>query len=77
MAHIDISNFTLKSNLAYLKSEVDKIDIDKLKTLPVNLSKLSKVVNNDVVKKNVYNKLVTKVNNIDSTRFVLKTEYDK
>ena len=44
--------------------------------VPVDLSKLSDVVKNDVVKKAVYDKLVEKVNNIDTTRFVLKTRYD-
>ena len=47
--HIDTSSFALKLNLASLKSEVDKLDIDKV--VPVNLSKLSDVVRNDVVKK--------------------------
>ena len=69
------SNFALKSNLASLKTEVDKIDVDKLKTVPVNLFKLSNVINN-VIKKTVYNKLVTRVKNIDTTGFVLKTKYD-
>ena len=73
---IDISNRTLKSNLAKLKSEVDKIDVDKLKTVPVDFSKLTKVVNNEVVKKIVYEKLVAKVNNIETSGFVLKTKYD-
>ena len=73
---IDISNRTLKSNLAKLKGEVDKIDVDKLKTVPVDFSKLSKVVNNEVVKKIVYEKLVAKVNNIETSGFVLKTKYD-
>ena len=44
--------------------------------IPVDLSKLSDVVKNNIVKKDVYNKLVTKVNNIDTSGFVLKTEYD-
>ena len=44
--------------------------------VPVDLSKLSDVVKNDVVKKGVYDKLVTKVNSIDTARFVLKTKYD-
>ena len=52
IAHIDFSSFTLKSNLAGLKTEVDKLDIDKLVPVPVDLSKLSDVVKNDVVKKN-------------------------
>ena len=62
--------------MANFKIEVDKLDIDKLVPVPTDLSKLSNVVKNDVVKKDVYNKLVTKVNNIDTSRFVLKTKYD-
>ena len=46
-----MSNLSFKSNLAKLKSEVDKIDVDELKTVPVNLRKLSNVVNNKAVKK--------------------------
>ena len=69
---IDTSNFALKSNLARLKTETDQLDIDKLVPIPVDLSKLRDVVKNDVVKKTVYNK----VNNIDTTGFVLKTKYD-
>ena len=74
--HADTSSFALKSNLASLKTEVDKLDIDKLVPVPVDLSKLSDVVKNDVVKKTVYDKLVAKVNSIDTSRFVLKTKYD-
>ena len=48
--HIDTSSFALKSNLASLKTEVDKLDIDKLVPVPVDLSKLSDVVKNDVLK---------------------------
>ena len=76
ISHVDTSSFTLKTNLANLKTEVDKLDIDKLVPVPVDLSKLSDVVKNDVVKKDAYNKLVTKVNNIDTSGFVLKTNYD-
>ena len=72
---IDTSNFALKSNLTSLKIEIDKLDIDKLIPVPVDFSKLSDAVKNDVVKKTVYNKLVTKVNNIDTSKFVLKTKY--
>ena len=72
---IDTSNFALKPNLATLKVEVEKIDVDKLKTVPVNLSKLSNLVKNEVVKKTAYDQLVTKVNNIDTSGFVLKTKY--
>ena len=75
MTHVDVSSFALKSNLDSLKTEVDKIDVDKLKTVPVDLSKLSNVVEN-VVKKTMYDKLVTKVNNIENTGFVLKNKYD-
>ena len=73
IAHIDTSSFALKSNLANLKTEVDKLDIDKLAPVPVDLSKLSDVVKNDFVIKTVYNKLVAKVNSIDTRVFVLKT----
>ena len=76
ITHIDTSSFALKTNLANLKTEVDKLDTDKLKTVPVDLSKLTNVVNNDVVKKTEYNKLVNKVNNIDNSGFVLKTKCD-
>ena len=72
--HLDTSNFASKTNLSSLKSE--DIDIDKLATVPVNLSKLSNVVKNDFVKKTVYDKLVAKVNNIDANNFVLKTNYN-
>ena len=44
--------------------------------VPVDLSKLRDLVKNDIVKKNAYNKLVTEVNNIDTSGFVLKTEYN-
>ena len=63
--------------MASLKTEVDKLDIDKLVPVPVDLSKLSDVVKNDVVKKTEYNKLVTKVDNIDTTNFVKKNKYEK
>ena len=76
MTHVDISNFALKRNLANLKTQVDKLDIDKLVPIPTDLSKLSNVVKNDVVKKDVYDKLVAKVNNIHTCRSVLKTKYD-
>ena len=76
VSHTDTSSFALKSNLASLKTEVDKSDIDKLVPVPVDLSKLSDAVKNDVVKKTVYDKLVAKVNSIDTSGFVLKTKYD-
>ena len=75
MTHVDTSSFLLKTNLANLKTKVDKLDIDKLAPVPVDLSKLSDVVKNVVVKKTGYDKLVAKVNNIDTSDFVLKTKY--
>ena len=58
-----MSSFASKTYLAALKTEIDKIDVDKLKTVPVDLAKLSNVVNNDIVKKTDYN---TKVASIES-----------
>ena len=54
VTHVDTSSFALKTSLANLKTEVDKLDTSKLKTVPVDLSKLSNVVKNDVVKKTAY-----------------------
>ena len=77
VTQVDVSSFASKTNLARLKTEADKIDVDKLKTVPVDLVKLSDVVKNDVVKETEYNSLKTKVNSIDTTNFVLKTKYKK
>ena len=76
ISHVDTSSFALKTNLANLKAEVDKLDIDKLVSVPVDLSKLSDVVKNDVAKKTIYDKLVAKVDSINTSGFVLKTKYD-
>ena len=76
ISNVVTSSFALKTNLANLEIKVDKLDIDKLVPVPVDLSKLSDVVKNDVVKKDVYDKLVVKVNSIDTSRFILKTKYD-
>ena len=76
ISHVETPSFALKTNLANLKTEVDKLDIHKLVPLPTDLSKLSNAVKNDVVKKDVYDKLVTKVNNINISGFILKTKYD-
>ena len=54
VTEIDTTNLALKSDLVKLKAEKDKIDVDKLKTVPVDLSKLSNIVNNEVVKKTVW-----------------------
>ena len=94
ITHVDVSSFASKTNLAALKTEVDKIDADKLKTVPVDLAKLSNFVNNDIVRKTDYNTKVTsienqiagvtkntldnsgditKLNAVDASNFVLKT----
>ena len=70
ITHADTSSFALKTNLSSLKTEVDNLDIDKLVPIP---NDLSNVVKNDV-KKVDYNKLVAKVDNIDTNDFVLKTK---
>ena len=71
ISHIDVSSFALKSNLAR------QIDTDKLKSVSVDLATLSNVVKNDVIKKTEYNKLVTQVDNTDTTNFVKKNKYEK
>ena len=76
ISHVDTSSFAVKPNLANLKTEVDKVDIEKLVTVPIDLTKVSNAVKNEVVKKTMYDKLVAKVNNIDTSGFVLKTKYD-
>ena len=75
ITHADTSNFALKTNLSSLKTEVDKLDIGKLATVPVDLSELNNAVKNDV-KKTVYDNLVAKVDNIDTNDFVLKTNFN-
>ena len=61
LTHVDVSSFASKTNLAALKSEVDKIDVDKLKAAPVDLGKLTNAIENDLVKKTVYNTKVTSI----------------
>ena len=61
ITHIDVSSFASKTNLAALESDVDKIDVDKLKTVPVDLAKLTNTVENDLVKKTDYNAKVTSI----------------
>ena len=61
ITHVDASSFPSNTNLAALKTEVDKIDVDKLKTAPVDLDRLSNLVKNDVVKKTNYNTKVTSI----------------
>ena len=75
--HVDVSSYALKTNLAALKTEVDKIDTDKLKTVPDDLAKLSNVVKNDIVKKTEFTPLKTKVDGIDTDNFVSRTKFEK
>ena len=76
ITHIDASGFASKTNLAALKTEVDKIDTDKLKTVPNDLAKLTNVVKNDVIKKSDYNALKSKVDGIDVSKYVGRTKYE-
>ena len=76
ITHVDVSSYASKTNLAALKTEVDKIDTDKLKTVPNDLAKLSNVVKNDVVKKSDYNTQKSKVDGIDVSKYVGKTKYE-
>ena len=61
ITHVDVSSFASKTNLAALKTEVDKIDTDKLKTAPTDLAKLTNAIENDLVKKTFYNTKVTSI----------------
>ena len=61
ITHVDVSSFASKTNLAALKTEVDKIDTDKSKTAPADLAKLANAIGNDVVKKTDYNTKVTSI----------------
>ena len=69
MTHVDVSSFPLKTNLASLKAEVDKLDLGKLTTIPNDLAKLSNVVKYDVVKKAEYK--------INTAKFGSRTKYEK
>ena len=92
ISHVDVSSFAIKSNLGGLKSEADKLDIDKLAPAPVYLRKLSDEVKLDVAKKTVYDKLVkkldidtlahvpvdlSKLSDVVKNDVVKKTAYDK
>ena len=63
ISHVDTSSFSLKTNLANLKTEVNKLDIDKLVPVPGDLSKLSDVVKYDVIKNTDYNAKITEIEN--------------
>ena len=75
ISHVETSSFALKTNVADLKAEVDKLDINKLVPVPVDLSKLGDVVKNDVVKKTDYNAKITKIRNKipDNSNLATKT----
>ena len=75
ISHVDNSSFALKTNLPNLKTEVDKLDIDILAPVPVDLIILSDVVKNDVIKRTTYDELVAKVDDINTSDFVLTTTY--
>ena len=75
ITQVDVSSYATKTNLAALKTEVDKIDTDKSKTVPNDLAKLSNVVKNDVVKKTEYNTVFNKVDAIDTSGFVSRTKF--
>ena len=66
----------LNQTLKAVEQKLDEIDANKLKAVPVDWSKLSNIANNDVIKKTVYDKLVTEANNIDISIVVLKNKYD-
>ena len=76
VTHVDTSSFALKTNLASLKTEVDKLDVGKLQTVPGDSAKLFNKVANDLIEKTEFNTLKTKVDGIDTTMYILKTTYD-
>ena len=61
ITHVDVSSFANKTNLAALKTELDKIDADKLKTVPVDLVKLTNAAEHDLVKKSYIKSYIKKV----------------
>ena len=76
LASVNTNDLAAKLDLASLKAEVNKIDINKLNTVPADLSKFSNIVNIDIAKNTEYDKLVTKVSTIHSSIFLLKTQYN-
>ena len=61
ITHVDVSSFARKTNSAALKTEVDKIDTDKLQAAPTDLAKLTNAIENDVVKKTDYSTKITSI----------------
>ena len=76
ITHVDTSDFSLKTNLSSLKTEVDKQDISKLSTVLRDSAKLSNKVANDLVEKTDFNPLQTNVDATNVSKYVLKTKYD-
>ena len=75
VTEVDTYNLEAKSDLASLKVEVDKTDVEKLKTVLVDF-KISNVVKNEVFKKSVSDKLVAKLDAFDPSKLFLKSKYD-
>ena len=73
MTHVDIRSFASKTNLVSLKTEVDKLDADKVRTVPVDLAKLTNKVANDLVEETDFNKLEKKVTDNKTELDNLKT----
>ena len=76
ITHVDTSSFALKTNLSSLKTEVDKLDILKLTTVPTDLSKLTQEVQQDFTRKTDFNSLKTKVNQNETDNDNLETKVD-
>ena len=76
ITHVDTSSFALKTNLSVLKTEVDKLDIPKLDTIPTDVAKWSNKVGNDLVEKTDFNSLKTKFENIATDNDSLETKVD-
>ena len=70
--YVDASSFALKTNLALLKTEVNKLDIIKVKTVPIDLADLTKEVHKDFTKKTDFNSLKTKVGETDDDNLEIK-----
>ena len=79
--NVNASMLASKTDLANLQAQLVSLHVNKLKTVPADLSKLCNVVDNDVIKKTVYNQLFTKVNAIDTkisgtSELITKPQYD-
>ena len=72
----DTSKCAENADFVTLKLDIDRLDIGKLETTPADLSNLGNAVDNNVAKKTLYDELVKKINAINTSRFVLKTQYN-